>query len=304
MVYGNGFWYPHYYVPPQPNAGLFSLAYTLDDGVPWSTLLAGATEVPTFTWTGPLITYSSNFANPWTPYAYGVDLVAVLQDYVNPPGGANNAAVLDIPAPIIPPAYGYYGSGEWIPALGAMTGALTDWSGYYVPQGYTDLNVAVWRPKPTLPLGFRGNTPTYPWVESIVWIDPHGKSRITHYPVTGVTADMQPFVAPWSYARALWSWNGPTVAGSPTIPPSDNFNMGDYAHLVFQTAAGAQLSFKIYCPQVNVFLPDLATVNPSGPASSVIAALIGNLCSVDGSPATLYVNGTRGRKRAYNALPS
>lgn len=130
---------------------------------------------------------------------------------------------------------------------------------------------------------------------SIVWVDAAGGTRLVQLTTSADASALQNAIAAHSNAAVQQLWEGALVLpGAPAPVAAEYLSTRDYARLVYQTAAGDQVSLLVPAPMADVFRADGQTVDPSAVAD-ITAAAMDLLVTQAGTPVTGLVAGIRGR---------
>jgi hypothetical protein len=133
--------------------------------------------------------------------------------------------------------------------------------------------------------------------QTTVWIDVQGKT-IAHLLTTATGGSaVQAEIAAISNAAVYQAWEGDLVVPATPSPVSAPLqSVRDQATLAFQTGAGSLVRVQVPAPDIGIFQADGETVDPATIAA-LIAAVIADVVTADGTALTAYVAGFRSSRK-------
>lgn len=127
---------------------------------------------------------------------------------------------------------------------------------------------------------------------SVVWADAGGRTRTTQIITAAGSAAVLAALKAQSNADWMQQWEGDLLAQVPAPVAAPYQDASDAAVLYFQTAAGATVKVTLPAPVAAIFLADGESVDPAAIAA-IIAAVIADCVTADGTAITAYVGGLR-----------
>lgn len=127
---------------------------------------------------------------------------------------------------------------------------------------------------------------------SVVWADAGGRTRTTQIVTSAGSAAVLAALKAQSNADWMQQWEGDLVAQVPAPVAAQFQDASDAAVLYFQTAAGAIAKVTLPAPVASIFMADGESVDPSAIAA-IIAAVIADCVTADGTAVASYVGGLR-----------
>ncbi len=116
--------------------------------------------------------------------------------------------------------------------------------------------------------------------------------------IAGVSGALTAALQAGSNANLYLTTRGAPIVGTTTPAGSLYPYVQDIAQFVFVTAALTQVALTVPAPVASMFGAGGQTVDPTDAlAAAIIAAAIGNLSDINGSPVTGFLSGTKSSRR-------